>query len=194
MKNNKKENKIKAKIKRKGKLATGSIQQSSYTGGEFVDATPVEPEPQIENPQKYSGNTSNGRNLNQLANDEKTYKMQAMNHLVEKEKLGIEAKKLAMPNISHQYLPMTMAQTPYYNGMLMSGGNPLSNYVMLNSPILNAYHMNEQVPRQSVAQATVPEPRVAQERKKPPFTRACTHIAIAYYINFTKEKEASKVH
>lgn len=183
-KNNKKiEKKMIERSKRKGKLASGSIQQNSYTGGEVMEAPNVErivQEPKTQTSQRYSA-TSNGRSQKQQTNNDRVNKIPIQTHYPEN-----NAQSLGNPHITQQYFPINITTNQYFNGMSYMGtGIPSQNYMMLNSPILNAYHMNEQCPRKQIEEI---QPRMLQEKKKHPFTRACTHLAIAYFIHFSKEK------
>jgi hypothetical protein len=166
--NKKKERKSKAPKKSKSKFASSSMQQSSYTEEDFVEAAIPDRDPQ--------------ENVQAMKSEETNKKQPLINFPRERE-ISF-CKNLESPANPPQYLQKNLGQPQYFNGIVLGPENMIPNYGVGNSPILNAYN-KATLP---IEHRSAPLVKVPPGQRKPPFTRSGTHLAIAYYIHFSKKK------
>jgi hypothetical protein len=93
--------------------------------------------------------------------------------------------------------PAYFPQSGFFDGVYASP-NPVPNYAILNSPILNTLRVNGQFARQqtdfmSIIQQQSQKNGIKKDPRKAPFNRASTHLVIAYHILFAKKKDATTV-
>jgi len=183
-KNSKKE--AKSKGKSKSKMASSSIQQNSNSENDCLemaikDRTPaidigqeqaiplrtIIPKiaPTVENARLYQMGMNEPRNL------------------------------IPGPNFSQHFIPQNMQAPPLINSKNYRQGKSYPNIMQLNSPILNAagYNMNEPSQRKGIDGISVIPNKISKEQRHPPFGRSCFHVAIAYYIHFTKKRASVNV-